>query len=66
MYLGYFISNSIVDVSPRERQRRALSAKWTDAAHETDAASITIVNDVDGEAIPPLPRDFLYIENRYI
>ncbi|KAF8882347.1 hypothetical protein CPB85DRAFT_1339612 [Mucidula mucida] len=50
----------------QERQRRALSAKWTDAAHETDAASITIVNDVDGEAIPPLPRDFLYIENRYI
>ncbi|KAF9000923.1 SET domain-containing protein [Hymenopellis radicata] len=50
----------------QERQRLALSQKWSDITKETDAASITIVNDVDDEAIPPLPRDFLYIENRYM
>ncbi|KAF9269032.1 SET domain-containing protein [Marasmius fiardii PR-910] len=45
-------------------RREALSAQWTQAAQSKGAASVTFVNEIDEEEIPPL-KGFCYLEKDY-
>lgn len=40
---------------------------WSTIAEESGAAPITFVNDFDKEELPSdLPKDFEYVENKYV
>ena len=47
-------------------RREKLVREWNEVAQSSDAASITLTNDVDDEEIPFLEPDFKYIETGYI
>ncbi|KAI0090046.1 hypothetical protein BDY19DRAFT_992979 [Irpex rosettiformis] len=44
----------------------ATRASWRYASEQAGAARISIVNEVTGDFVPPLPRGFRYIESKYI
>jgi len=45
--------------------RKRLQEQWDRATKEAGSASVTIVNDVDGEEVPGVPEDFRYLEHGY-
>ena len=45
--------------------KKRLQAQWDKATRETGSASVTIVNEVDGEEVPGVPEDFQYLEHGY-
>ena len=45
--------------------RKVLQEQWDKAAREAGSASVTIVNEVDGEEVPGVPEDFQYLEHGY-
>lgn len=45
--------------------RKRLQAQWDKATREVGSASVTIVNEVDGEEVPGVPEDFQYLEHGY-
>ncbi|TFK63358.1 SET domain-containing protein [Pluteus cervinus] len=57
-------SVSMMDVDVG-RARNLLTSQWNDIAQASGAAEITIVNEVDDEAIPPIPEGFVYVESGY-
>ncbi|KAG6908280.1 hypothetical protein DXG01_005381 [Tephrocybe rancida] len=52
-------------LTARVSQRSKLAEEWTTIARRTNAARISITNDVDDEEVPPLPKGFRYIESEY-
>ena len=42
-----------------------LQRQWDKATGEAGSASVTIVNEVDGEEVPSVPEDFQYMERGY-
>ena len=45
--------------------RKRLQGQWDKATKEAGSASVTIVNDIDGEEVPGVPEDFQYLEHGY-
>ena len=45
--------------------RKRLQAQWDHATREAGSASVTIINEVDGEEVPGVPEDFQYLEHGY-
>lgn len=45
--------------------RKRLQAQWDGATRLAGSASVTIVNEVDGEEVPGVPEDFEYLEHGY-
>jgi len=45
--------------------RRRLQEQWDKATRDAGSASVTIVNEVDGEEAPGVPQDFQYLEHGY-
>lgn len=45
--------------------RKRLQVQWDKATSEAGSASVTIVNEVDGEEAPGVPEDFQYLEHGY-
>lgn len=45
--------------------RKRLQEQWDKATREAGSASVTIVNEVDGEEVPGVPEDFQYLEHGY-
>ena len=45
--------------------RKRLQEQWNKATREAGSASVTIVNEVDGEEVPGVPEDFQYLEHGY-
>ncbi|KAH7913745.1 hypothetical protein BJ138DRAFT_1171124 [Hygrophoropsis aurantiaca] len=43
-----------------------LEKKWRQATRNVSAASITIVNEIDDEEVPPHMEEFMYTEQKYI
>jgi len=52
-------------VSSGHWTRKRLQAQWDKATQETGSASVTIINEVDGEEVPGVPEDFQYLEHGY-
>lgn len=45
--------------------RKGLQAQWDKATREARSAPVTIVNEVDDEEVPGVPKDFQYLEHGY-
>lgn len=56
------------DAEVQVETRAIIQARiWSTIAEESGAAPITFVNDFDEEELPSdLPKDFDYVENKYI
>ena len=45
--------------------KKKLQEQWDKATKDAGSASVTIVNEVDGEEVPGVPEDFQYLEHGY-
>lgn len=56
------------DAEVQVETRAIIQARiWSTIAEESGAAPITFVNDFDEEELPSdLPKDFDYVENKYV
>lgn len=66
-YSGFIAIPFETDCSrPLHSQRSLVENAWNAVALAAGAAKITIVNEVDDEEVPPLPKGFEYLEVGYV
>ena len=48
-----------------DQTRESIQRTWSKACKKVGAAAIVIVNEVDEEDYPPIPKNFIYMEKGF-